>query len=123
MTSVQLAVTTTSMTSIRAIDGSSIHQITSGQVVIDLQTAVKELVENSLDAGATNIGLSRRFNLTSSLTLTHATTEVRFKEYGLTSIEVIDNGCGIAEADYDSIGTSPIDVSIPRSNPISHDQL
>jgi hypothetical protein len=45
-------------TSIRAIDNSSIHKITSGQVVIDLQTAVKELVENSLDAGATNIGAS-----------------------------------------------------------------
>ncbi len=30
---------------------------TSGQVVIDLQTATKELVENALDAGATNIGL------------------------------------------------------------------
>jgi hypothetical protein len=42
--------------SIRAIDTSSVHKITSGQVVIDLQTAVKELVENSLDAGATNIG-------------------------------------------------------------------
>jgi hypothetical protein len=32
------------------------HRITSGQVVIDLQTAVKELVENSIDAGATNVG-------------------------------------------------------------------
>ena len=41
---------------IKAIDTSSIHRITSGQVVIDLQTAVKELLENSLDAGATNIG-------------------------------------------------------------------
>lgn len=46
-------------TSITAIDQSSIHRITSGQVVIDLQTAVKELVENSLDAGATNIGVYR----------------------------------------------------------------
>ena len=42
---------------IKAIDTSSIHRITSGQVVIDPQTAVKELLENSLDAGATNIGL------------------------------------------------------------------
>lgn len=44
--------------SIRAIDAHSVHRITSGQVVIDLQTAVKELVENSLDAGATSIGMS-----------------------------------------------------------------
>lgn len=42
--------------SIKAIDKASIHRITSGQVVIDLQNAVKELLENSLDAGATNIG-------------------------------------------------------------------
>ena len=41
---------------IKSIDKTTVHRITSGQVVIDLQTAVKELVENSLDAGATNIG-------------------------------------------------------------------
>jgi DNA mismatch repair protein PMS2 len=35
----------------KPIDGHSVHRITSGQVVIDLRTAVKELVENSLDAG------------------------------------------------------------------------
>ncbi|KIK69797.1 hypothetical protein GYMLUDRAFT_34203 [Collybiopsis luxurians FD-317 M1] len=70
---------------IRAIDSSSVHRITSGQVVIDLQTAVKELVENSLDAGANNI-------------------EIRFKNYGLKSIEVVDNGSGISETDFDSIG-------------------
>jgi DNA mismatch repair protein PMS2 len=44
---------------IKAIDRNSVHRITSGQVVIDLQTAVKELVENSLDARATNIGECR----------------------------------------------------------------
>ncbi|KAJ3934300.1 MAG: hypothetical protein NXY57DRAFT_890483 [Lentinula lateritia] len=70
---------------IKAIEGSSVHRLTSGQVVIDLQTAVKELVENSLDAGATNI-------------------DVRFKNCGLKSIEVIDNGSGISEKDFDSIG-------------------
>lgn len=47
-----------SSSGIKALDGGSIHKITSGQVVVDLQTAVKELVENSLDAGATNIGMS-----------------------------------------------------------------
>lgn len=30
--------------------------------------------------------------------------EVRFKQYGVKSIEVIDNGCGIAEEDYDTLG-------------------
>lgn len=41
---------------IRAIDKTSVHQICSGQVILTLATAVKELIENSLDAGATNIG-------------------------------------------------------------------
>ncbi|KAF8151454.1 histidine kinase-like ATPase [Crassisporium funariophilum] len=69
---------------ITKIDQTSVHRITSGQVVIDLQTAIKELVENSIDAGATNV-------------------EVRFKHYGLKSIEVVDNGSGIAEDDYENI--------------------
>lgn len=69
---------------IKAIDKASVHRITSGQVVVDLQTAVKELVENSLDAGATNL-------------------EIRFRNYGLKSVEVIDNGSGIAEKDFESI--------------------
>ena len=42
---------------IQAIDKGSVHRICSGQVVLTLAIAVKELVENSLDAGATNIGL------------------------------------------------------------------
>ncbi|KAJ7607775.1 hypothetical protein DFH06DRAFT_1066494 [Mycena polygramma] len=70
--------------SIKPIDKTSIHRITSGQVVIDLQTAVKELVENSLDAGANNL-------------------EVRFKQYGLSAIEVIDNGGGISEENYEGL--------------------
>lgn len=41
---------------IKAIDTASVHKITSGQVIIDLQTAVKELLENGMDAGATNVG-------------------------------------------------------------------
>ncbi|KAF9788005.1 hypothetical protein BJ322DRAFT_1002088 [Thelephora terrestris] len=71
--------------SIKAIDGPSVHKITSGQVVVDLQTAVKEMVENSLDAGATTI-------------------EVRFRDHGLKSIEVLDNGSGISAENYDSVG-------------------
>ncbi|KAK4047507.1 ATP-binding mismatch repair protein [Microbotryomycetes sp. JL221] len=70
--------------SIRAIDVESVHRITSGQVVVDLQTAVKELVDNALDAEATTITIT-------------------FREYGLDSIEVQDNGHGIEPADWPSI--------------------
>ncbi|KAG8688469.1 hypothetical protein FRC11_005408, partial [Ceratobasidium sp. 423] len=67
---------------IKSIDKESVHRITSGQVVVDLATAVKELVENSLDAGA---------------------SKVRFKDQGLTSFEVIDDGTGIEKANYAAV--------------------
>ncbi|PKK63762.1 DNA mismatch repair protein MutL [Rhizophagus irregularis] len=70
--------------SVKAIDTSSIHRICSGQVILDLTTAVKELVENSLDAQAKSI-------------------EIRFKEYGIQSVEVIDDGIGIHHNDYESL--------------------
>lgn len=73
------------MSIIREIDASSVHRITSGQVVVDLATAVKELVENSIDAHATLI-------------------EVRFKNYGTALFEIVDNGDGIAKADFSHIG-------------------
>jgi hypothetical protein len=52
----QIPTTMSDTTHIKSIDKDTIHRITSGQVVVDLATAVKELVENSLDAGASNIG-------------------------------------------------------------------
>jgi DNA mismatch repair protein PMS2 len=92
---------------IKSIDSQSIHRITSGQVVIDLQTATKELVENALDAGATNIGsyfIVVLSPMALQLTRVLDTTEVRFKDYGLKTIEVIDNASGISPDDYESIG-------------------
>lgn len=72
------------MATIKAIEGRSVHQIQSGQVIVDLNSVVKELVENSLDAGATSI-------------------EIRFKNQGLDSIEVSDNGKGISPEDFETI--------------------
>ncbi|KAL1768338.1 mismatch repair endonuclease PMS2 [Sigmodon hispidus] len=69
---------------IKPIDGKSVHQICSGQVVLSLSTAVKELVENSVDAGATSI-------------------DVRLKDYGVELIEVSDNGCGVEEENFEGL--------------------
>ena len=49
---------------INQVPKGDVHRIASGQVILDLSTAVKELLENALDAGATNIEV-----LTSSLEL------------------------------------------------------
>ena len=43
------------MKPIAAISPSTVHRICSGQVILDLATAVKELIENALDAGATTV--------------------------------------------------------------------
>ncbi|KAJ4423029.1 ATP-binding mismatch repair protein [Gnomoniopsis sp. IMI 355080] len=72
------------MATIKAIEASSVHQIQSGQVIVDLCSVAKELVENGLDAGATSI-------------------EVRFKNQGLDSIEVQDNGSGISPDNHESV--------------------
>ena len=69
---------------ITAIPRASVHRICTGQVVLDLATAVKELVENAIDAGATKV-------------------DVRLKEYGMDQIEVADNGKGIAPTNYESL--------------------
>ncbi|CAI9173303.1 unnamed protein product [Rangifer tarandus platyrhynchus] len=69
---------------IKPIDRKSVHQICSGQVVLGLSTAVKELVENSVDAGATSIDL-------------------RLKDYGVELIEVSDNGCGVEEENFEGL--------------------
>ncbi|XP_075224160.1 mismatch repair endonuclease PMS2 [Lycorma delicatula] len=61
---------------IKPISKGVVHRICSGQVVLNLAIAVKELVENSLDSGATAI-------------------DVRLKDYGSELVEVSDNGSGV----------------------------
>lgn len=54
---------------VAAIDSDSVHRIHSGQVVLGLDGALKELVENSIDAGATVIGKSHLREVLSRLSL------------------------------------------------------
>lgn len=42
--------------SIKKLDSQSITKISVNQVVVDIATCVKELLENSLDANSTKIG-------------------------------------------------------------------
>ena len=66
---------------IKSIERSSVQRICSGQVVVDLSSAVKELIENSLDSKASSV-------------------EIRLYDMGATCIEVNDNGSGICPSDY-----------------------
>ncbi|XP_035729807.1 mismatch repair endonuclease PMS2-like [Vespa mandarinia] len=77
--------TTEKSQKIEAINKETIHRICSGQVVIDLSIAVKELVENSLDSGATIV-------------------DVKLTDYGKTCITVSDNGSGVEEQDFEGLG-------------------
>lgn len=65
---------------IQLLPDSIANQIAAGEVVQRPASAVKELMENSIDAGATSITLI-------------------VKEAGKTLIQVIDNGSGMSETD------------------------
>ena len=79
--------TTARANAIKAVDKNTVHKICSGQVVLSLATAVKELVENSLDAGAKNI-------------------EVKLGDYGSSFIEVSDDGGGIERENFQALSMS-----------------
>ncbi|XP_053664680.1 mismatch repair endonuclease PMS2 [Anopheles marshallii] len=79
-----LPATTAQSSKINAIDKETVHRICSGQVVLNLAIAVKELVENSLDAGATLI-------------------EVKLRACGAELLEVSDNGSGVEEKNYEGL--------------------
>lgn len=68
------------MRTIRVLSDQMINQIAAGEVVENPASVVKELVENALDAGATQI-------------------VIEAKGGGLQLIRIIDNGCGMSPDD------------------------
>ncbi len=69
---------------IKLLDEATINKIAAGEVIEKPASIVKELVENSIDAGATAIS-------------------VEITEGGKSFISVSDNGCGISEEDLGSV--------------------
>ncbi|KAK1354179.1 DNA mismatch repair protein PMS2 [Heracleum sosnowskyi] len=77
----ELTTSPSSPTLIKPINKGVVHKICAGQVILDLSSAVKELVEKSLDAGATSI-------------------EISLIDYGEESFQVVDDGCGISPNNF-----------------------
>ncbi|MGF1572638.1 MAG: DNA mismatch repair endonuclease MutL [Sumerlaeia bacterium] len=67
------------MATIRVLPQQLINQIAAGEVVVNMASVVKELVENSIDAGATSIRLSL--------------------SQSLQDLTIEDDGCGMTEED------------------------
>jgi DNA mismatch repair protein MutL len=68
------------MSRINILESCVYNQISAGEVVENPSSVVKELVENSIDAGADNIA-------------------IMIEDGGIKSISIIDNGCGIEKDD------------------------
>jgi len=65
---------------VRLLPDSVANQIAAGEVIQRPASVIKELVENAVDAGASNI-------------------KIYIKDAGRTMIQVVDNGCGMSPTD------------------------
>ncbi|MFA5293085.1 MAG: DNA mismatch repair endonuclease MutL [Phycisphaerae bacterium] len=89
------------MGQIKVLDQNTVNMIAAGEVIERPASVVKELVENSLDAGATEI-------------------TVHIEDGGKKLIRVIDNGCGMDSADlsiaFEAHATSKLKTSADLLN-------
>lgn len=72
------------MNKVRVLPEEIIAKIAAGEVIERPASVIKELLENSIDSGATRI-------------------ELQLKDAGKTSIVIKDNGCGIGREDLETI--------------------
>jgi DNA mismatch repair protein MutL len=89
------------MGQIKVLDQNTVNMIAAGEVIERPASVVKELVENSIDAGATEI-------------------TIQIEDGGKKLIRVIDNGCGMDNADlsvaFESHATSKLKSSADLLN-------
>lgn len=86
---------------ITSIETTDVARITSGQVIIELLSVVKELVENSIDAKGDKI-------------------DVTFQNYGIGSVEISDNGSGIEKEDFESLCLKHYTSKLETFEDLSH---
>lgn len=70
---------------IKALDADVVNKIAAGEIIVAPVHALKELIENAVDAGSTAL-------------------EVLVKDGGLKLLQIADNGCGI------DVGESPLQL-------------